>query len=556
MVDRAADRPAGSPVDRRRSVARTLRAAAVALSVVILLVVALVGWSSWKESERSARTNGLGLQALVHSQVARMFDLGEVLLELVSGTVLQLDIDDPVAAEALNRDLALIDQALPLVLSIWVIDAEGDVVTSTVASSSGESRTINARDRAYFEAHKNGYAGTYVDGPYVGKLTGAPFFSVSRSIVDADGNFAGVAMVSFDTHAVAANLRSVKQSFGADVLLFRDSGQVLVSVPDREGDYVDWRVPPDIYDAAGTIDNADPDRVDSTFVWKLGDYPVFVAVTVPFTLAIEQWIGKNWHLWVSLIVSALAIALIYYTLRRRAVTEDRMAREMSEEIERQTGNLRRAVHEKDLLLRELHHRVKNNMQVVMSLLALQAQRSKGDPRTYFQESQRRLAAVAKMHQHLYLLADVAELSLIPYFRELAPEIAAAHGCEQVEIEVSGDEVSVGLDQATAIVLMAGEVMSNAFKHAFSEERGGRLTVRVSRTEGNGRLEIIDDGPGFPADEGQSDSLGMLLIRNLAIQAKGEVAYEGTNGGYFRLDFVIAPTVAAKEEQAARSETQK
>lgn len=533
----------GSPIERRRSNARTLRIAAVLLSVVILLVVALVGWNSWKESERSARDNGLGLQALVHSQVARMFDLAEVLLELVSTTALQLDLDDPAVVEDLHRDLALIDQALPLVNSIWVIDSDGNVITSTVGRSAEEAATVNASDRTYFEIHKQGYRGSYVDGPYLGKLTGVPFFSVSRSIVDGDGNFAGIAMVSFDTQAVTANLRSVNRSFGAEVQIFRESGQMLVAVPEMEGPYVDWRASAALLDAAGSVDTA-PDRIDSTFVWKLGDYPIYVAVTVPYALAIEQWIGKNWHLWVSLIVSTLAIGLIYLTLRRRAVNEDRVAEETSREIARQTGNLQRAVHEKDLLLRELHHRVKNNMQVVMSLLALQAQRSKGDPRTYFQESQRRLAAVAKMHQHLYLLADTAELSLVPYFSELAPEIAAAHGCEdEVTIDVSGDDVSVGLDQATAIVLMAGEVMSNAFKHAFADGRRGTLTVRVTRTEEGARLEIVDDGPGFEPEQAQSDSLGMLLIRNLAIQAKGTVIYRGDGGGCFRLDFALTPAAA-------------
>ncbi len=537
MNDRGTDPVQGSLTEQRSSIARTLRVAAVALAVVVLLVVALIGWRSWKESARSARDNGLGLQALVHTQVARLFDLGEVLLELVSSTSLQVDANDPAAKEALTRDLMLIDQALPLVLSIWIIDSNGKVVTSTADSPTDD---LDLRDRDYFQAHAGGGKATVVGGPYYGKLSGAPFFSMSRPINGPDGSFLGVAMISFDSRAVAANLRSVKQSFGADVLLFRDNGKVLVSVPDLPGDYIDWRVPPDIFAAAGSIENTAPDMVDSTFIWKLGDYPIYVAVTVPYTLAIEQWVGKNWHLWVSLIVSTLAIALVYLTLRRRAVSEDRLARMMNEEISRQTANLRNAVHEKDLLLRELHHRVKNNMQVVMSLLALQAQRSKGDPRSYFQESQRRLAAVAKMHQHLYLLADVAELALVPYFRELAKDIAAAHGADdKVEIDVAGDEISVGLDQATAIVLMSGEVMSNAFKHAFANGRRGRLTVRVSRTEEGGSIEINDDGPGFSSEQRQSDSLGMLLIRSLAIQAKGTVVYEGDAGGHFRLDFVIS-----------------
>lgn len=522
-----------------KSIAPALRLSALAITSVILLVLLLIGWRTWQNANRSAQDTGLGLQQLVHSQVERVFDLSEVLLELMTNAMLTTDFNEPGADQSAARDLRLLRQALPVFSSLWIIDPQGRVIASTLEGADSANGPRSLRDRPSFYLAEQDRTKTHIVGPTVGRLDGKPFFALTRAVVDKSGRFLGVVIASLDPDVIAQNFRIVDQSFAAHVVVFRDTGEVLVSVPELPGDYPDRRAPPALMSGLAEDDALEgpPAASGSAYVWRLANYPIYVSVDLPRSIIVDRWVGNSWYLLVSLVATLLALIVAFWALHRRAVVEDRAALALDREVARQTSNLRHAVHEKDLLLRELHHRVKNNLQVVMSLLALQAQRSKGDPKTYFQESQRRLAAIAKMHQHLYLLSDVAALSLVSYLRELAGEIAAAHGCEDsVEIDVHGDDVSVALDQATAIVLMAGEVMSNAFKHAFKNGRSGKLTVEVHRTAEGARIVIHDDGPGFTDGNVPSDSLGMLLIRNLAIQARGTVNYSGASGGRFELSF--------------------
>jgi two-component sensor histidine kinase len=522
-----------------KSIAPALRLSALAITSVILLVLLLIGWRTWQNANRNGQETGLGLQQLVHSQVERVFDLSEVLLELMTGAVLNTDFNEPGAAASAARDLRLLRQALPVFSSLWIVAPDGRLIASTLEAAVTGNGPLYLNDWPGFILAEQERNKTHVVGPTVGRLDGKPSFALARAVVDNSGRFLGVIIVSLDPDVIAQTFRTVDESFGAHVVVFRDTGEVLVSVPQLQGDYVDRHAPPALMQSIAEDEALEgpPAGAGSAFVWRLANYPIYVSVDLPRSLIVDRWVGSSWYLLVSLVATLLALTIAFWALHRRALVEDRAALALDREVARQTANLRHAVHEKDLLLRELHHRVKNNLQVVMSLLALQAQRSKGDPKAYFQESQRRLAAIAKMHQHLYLLADVAALSLVPYLRELAVEIAAAHGCEEgVDIVVRGDDVSVALDQATAIVLIAGEVMSNAFKHAFKDGREGHLTCEVSRSPGGARIVIEDDGPGFAEGNVPSDSLGMLLIRNLAIQARGAVSYAGTNGGRFELLF--------------------
>jgi two-component sensor histidine kinase len=530
------------PLKAPKSIAPALRLSALAITSVILLVLLLIGWRSWQNANRGAQETGLGLQQLVYSQVERVFDLGDVLLELMAGALQNTDFGEPGARDLVARDLRLLAQALPVVSTLWIIDSNGRLIAGSLADVGSGAQAPDLSDRPFFRVHQEGGTGTLVVGPAMGALTEQPYFALTRRIESASGRFLGVVVAGFNPVSITQNFRTVEESFGAQVIVFRESGEVLVSVPEGSEPYVGRRAPVALLQGIGMdeVVEGPPSGDRTAFAWRLHSYPVYVSVELPRSIVVDRWVGSSWYLLVSLIATLLALTIAFWALHRRALVEDRAALALDREVARQTANLRHAVHEKDLLLRELHHRVKNNLQVVMSLLALQAQRSKGDPKTYFQESQRRLAAIAKMHQHLYLLADVAALSLVPYLRELATEIAAAHGGEDtVAIEVRGDEVSVALDQATAIVLMAGEVMSNAFKHAFQGGREGRLTIEVTRSDTSARIVIVDDGPGFPESQVQSESLGMLLIRNLAIQARGSVSYAGTNGARFELVFDLS-----------------
>jgi PAS domain S-box-containing protein len=177
-----------------------------------------------------------------------------------------------------------------------------------------------------------------------------------------------------------------------------------------------------------------------------------------------------------------------------------------------------SLREKEVLLREIHHRVKNNMQVIVSLLRMHA-RDLQDDRilTVFNECRDRVNAMSLVHEVLYESEDVGCVDLETYLRRLCRHLDRAYGVREEErIEVTAGECGVvlGVDQSIAVGLVISELITNALKHAFAEGEGGRVCVHLSAGEGGEvRLVVQDDGKGLPAevDISSSPSLGLRLV---------------------------------------------
>jgi two-component sensor histidine kinase len=185
--------------------------------------------------------------------------------------------------------------------------------------------------------------------------------------------------------------------------------------------------------------------------------------------------------------------------------------------------------EKELLLREIHHRVKNNLQVITSLLSLQAHKV-SDPKTraLLHESQNRVRAMAIVHETLYRSDDLHAVDCAEYLRALAGPLYQSYGLEPgaVELRVQvppGTRIS--LEAATPFGLIVNELISNALKHAFPGGRRGEIVVRLEPLgEHRYRLLVSDDGVGFPSgrDPRRPETLGLRLVQALAEQLDGSV----------------------------------
>lgn len=194
------------------------------------------------------------------------------------------------------------------------------------------------------------------------------------------------------------------------------------------------------------------------------------------------------------------------------------------------ARLREALEAKEALMRELAHRVKNNFQMVASLLTMQALRS-ADPtvREQLEDAIGRIQALAAINERLYrsstfdgtLRLDVALEELC---RDYAPSLA-----HHIRLETTTEPVTLAADRATPILLLANEAISNAAKHAFPEGREGVITVRLARQAEGVRLEIADDGIGMDPTALRSATLGMTLIGLLSDQAGGRPDIQGTGG---------------------------
>ncbi|MGH8667575.1 MAG: PAS domain S-box protein [Burkholderiales bacterium] len=201
-----------------------------------------------------------------------------------------------------------------------------------------------------------------------------------------------------------------------------------------------------------------------------------------------------------------------------------------------------ALTEKTVLLNEIHHRVKNNLQVITSLLNLQAGRAR-DPavRALIAESRDRVQAMALIHQLLFERRDWSLVQLGPYLRRLGDLLSSTYGRSRIELVVEADDVELDVQRAVPCGLLVNELVTNAFKHAFPGERTGRIQIELRReADSHARLRVSDTGRGLPEDLNieRSESLGMQLIPLLAEQVGGTLSVERGSGARFELRFPI------------------
>ncbi len=202
--------------------------------------------------------------------------------------------------------------------------------------------------------------------------------------------------------------------------------------------------------------------------------------------------------------------------------------------------LRDSLHEKEVLLKEVHHRVKNNLQVVSGLLYLQGD-SLRDPeaKAALAESQNRIASMALAHEALYGSDDLARVDLKDYVGRLMSRLVSSLGGANVAVEVEVSAVPLPLTKAIPCGLILNELVTNAVKYAF-DGPGGRISVHIRRDGPQVDLEVADNGRGLPAHitPQTAATLGLQLVANLTGQLKGELRIEREKGTVFSIRFPL------------------
>jgi two-component sensor histidine kinase len=206
--------------------------------------------------------------------------------------------------------------------------------------------------------------------------------------------------------------------------------------------------------------------------------------------------------------------------------------------------LQHSIKEKELLLKEIHHRVKNNMQVIMSLLYLQAERLT-DSKTaeIFQLNRNRIRSMALVHERLYKSKNFARIDFREYIKTILHELVSSYS-QTTEIipHVQADEIYVEIDRGISLGLLLNEIVTNALKHAFQNQNKGNLyvTAILDDKENNVTLSIRDDGVGLPddIDLNKTDSLGFSLIHTLIDQIQGTLKIKRGQGTEFFITFAI------------------
>jgi two-component sensor histidine kinase/putative methionine-R-sulfoxide reductase with GAF domain len=205
------------------------------------------------------------------------------------------------------------------------------------------------------------------------------------------------------------------------------------------------------------------------------------------------------------------------------------------------NELKQSLAEKDVLLKEIHHRVKNNLQIISSLLNLQSRKLKdGKARASFVESNNRIRSIATLHEQLYRSKDLSRIDFSAHIRNMTNHLLRSYGVGSDRIRVAIDSGQIYLDINTAIPLglIVNELVSNAIKHGFDGVSDGEIKIEFKKTQDKYSLSVSNNGIKFPEgfDINSSNTLGLELVSSLSKQLKGDITLSSGDVTEFNLVF--------------------
>ncbi|MEQ8473327.1 MAG: histidine kinase dimerization/phosphoacceptor domain -containing protein [Marinoscillum sp.] len=213
----------------------------------------------------------------------------------------------------------------------------------------------------------------------------------------------------------------------------------------------------------------------------------------------------------------------------------------TQQIHEQKETIEKALLERESLLKEIHHRVKNNLQIIASLLYLQSGKFEDeDFKRVLEEGQGRVRSMALIHQKLYENEDLKSIPFGEYLQELLQEIQASFGrsAEKVRLKIESDQINFDVETAIPLGLIVNELATNAFKYAYKGLDKGTFSIALRNVDDQYILTISDDGRGIPeeVDIRKTKSLGLRLVKMLSQQLEAEYKFESVKGTTFELRF--------------------
>ena len=268
----------------------------------------------------------------------------------------------------------------------------------------------------------------------------------------------------------------------------------------------------------------------------------------PELRALAADVGEARRLVLGTTLAAMALAfLVAVPLWRSMAERLTMSMQYVAALRAAQAGLQRSLDEKELLLREAHHRVKNNLQVVASLLDLQA-RASGN-RLLMEEvevSQSRIRCMALVHEQLYGAREFDQIGTSEYLKRLASHLVDCFGQPpRIRLRLDLEDLPLDVDRATTVGLLTNELLSNSLKHAFPADRSGEVRLMLASQEDACVLTVADDGVGMWPQPEKAGCLGLSLVTTLARQLHGSVSFECIRGTSVRIEFPMENTLEQK-----------
>ncbi len=512
---------APAPQRRRRwEAADTVVAASIALVALIVGIFVLLCIQGFYTTIENTKERVQTAASIVAEETRWVFATAHASLDHLAR---QAGDGSPEALARMLSDAQAETASAPMRMRIEIYDASGTLVAG---GDSGAPAEAGIAGREFFEAVAGGQPwslSAYQNDPQSGEDT----FAVARRL-EADGVFTGVAVAIIGAEVLHRFAEPHNLGPGSTISVIRADGWVIARNPPLSEPMNVSGMPnfTTIEEAgAGSYESAASPVDGVTRIVGFNHVPEFGYIAIA-SIARETALAGLWNsiLIVSLLIAPIAVALLAGSL----ITARLLRRSEA------TGrSLAAALEHNERLFREIHHRVKNNLQSVNSLLQLQP-----IPRSVRADMSQRIAAMSAVHEHIYRSETFSQVRVKAYLHTLIENIRAGHDPGVTVIE-DIEEVAVDKDAATPLGLIVNEVVSNSFKHAFADGRTG--TVRVSlKSLGDGRaiLTVSDNGVGFDP-EAPAKGIGRRLIAGFTSQLQGEASQVNDNGSVFTLTFPVA-----------------
>lgn len=490
-----------------------------ALFVVLGALAIAMAWQQYRSEVAMAEERSLASAHLVATNLHWMMEASDQALQR---------IDAAFGEETIRNSpdkILLLDQAingLPAGFQYSVYDNAGQLRLSSVREAVG----INVSDREYFQRLQNG--ARLVISPLLDeRLSGQKVFVIARRI-EREGRFHGAASIAVPIVKLAEFWSSMKFSTDSTVSVVRTDGWLVARFPPVEKalDLSNTPLVSQAEERGHGFYESSTSPVDgrSRIVgfWKVDEWPLIATAGIDRQQALQRFWGD--------LITALLFAmpvlgfLVYGLLWSRALLKaDAQTR----------ANLETTLEQNRFLLREIHHRVKNNLQTVTSLIRLQKM-----PDEVRSSISGRIEAMVAAHEHMYATDQFEAIDAAPYLERLVQNIRDSHP-SSAAIDARMDSLIVHRDKALPLGLLANELITNAMKHAFPNGQEGIIRLElVSENDGQAKMIVSDNGIGIKADIAPKN-MGSRLIEAFTRQLNGtiEVLCDGGTAAVLRFPTV-------------------
>jgi two-component sensor histidine kinase len=524
---------------------RLLQLGSLVLPFLILIVWGVWAWEARKaETIARAENNAELIQQYAHSIIQSQRSL---LLE--AEEALQREGNTPDGIEAVQRHLARLVERFEYTIGIAIASADGELLVAS------QRNPVVARidDRSYFQSLRDGEGTVTIDRTTT-QVTEREALVIAKRRPGA--SFNGVLVTAVDVRAFTDFFGRITVEERASASLIRSDGALLVRHTPESALIM---LPPDS-DAMQAIAQgrtgvfrtvAVSDGIERIYAFaQIGDLPIFANFGAPTDEMSEAW--RSEMLVIGLFLGIVALLGLYGTRQTERRVRSETAWQQTQFDRRLLEEAQRSAASRETLLREVHHRTKNNLQTIQSLIKLRSK--SGDAGAMISEIEQRIWAIAQVHDLLYSSQEFTQLDLGEFLHTVCANPAIVPPESGIEVRCRTDTVEIDLNTAVPLALVVVELVTNAIKHAFpndseiSDTPAGTIDITLKRAGDEAELVIKDDGIGLPKDASRNS--GLRLVRALVGQVRGEIEIGEGGGAEYRIRFPLETDQVFPHEHAA------